>query len=99
MTPEEHGKRNATLVHDLLLAKNAKGIKEHGGHLQEMPTLKALYEARDENIDQFSYIQQAIDNTENAVVNLKNYYVSRYGKLDEADRQYLTAIINLLTGE
>jgi len=64
MTKQEHAKYLADKFKEVAVPKYYAGAKEHGGNLWEVPTLKLMYEARSEVIDQFVYIQTAIDQME-----------------------------------
>lgn len=64
MTPQEHAEHLAKKFESLVVAKYLAGQKEHGGHLWDVDLIPLLYEARSEAIDQFVYLQTAIDKLE-----------------------------------
>lgn len=63
MTPdhEKHATYITDLISTLTYKKYKKGAIEHKSKLWEYPIISLLYEMRNESIDQFVYIQTAID--------------------------------------
>lgn len=59
-----HRERILSIFKRAATEKYNNGFIEHGGGLQKMSALELLYEARAETIDQFIYIQTAIEKLE-----------------------------------
>lgn len=58
---EDHAQHIVDMISSLTYSKYVKGATEHESKLWEYPVMSLLYEMRNEAIDQFVYIQTAID--------------------------------------
>lgn len=64
LTPEKHAEHLANKFKELAVDKYMRGHKKYGTLLWEADVLDLLYNAREEFIDGFVYIQTAIDAVE-----------------------------------